>query len=116
MSLAGVELMYKLIFFVPATHLEAVKSAVFKLGAGKSKKYGACCWETLGTLQYIPLENSHPEVGAKGELCATPEYKVEVLCENADLENIIEGMIKAHPYEEPAFEIHPFRTSLKDFT
>ena len=40
--------MYKLCFFVPDTHVEAVKQAVFASGAGRIGNYEACCWQVLG--------------------------------------------------------------------
>jgi hypothetical protein len=47
--------MYQLIFYVPETHCESVKSALFKVGAGKVGDYDQCAWQVLGTGQFIPL-------------------------------------------------------------
>ncbi len=106
--------MYKLIFFVPAPSLEMVKKELFALGAGKSKTYAACCWETLGTFQFIPLEHSDPAVGKKGELNAIAEYKVEMLCEKTLLKNVLAKLKEVHPYEEPAYEIYKLCTSIDE--
>ena len=41
--------MYKLCVYVPESHLEAVKTALFQAGAGKIGDYDSCCWHSLGT-------------------------------------------------------------------
>ena len=40
--------MYKLCFFVPESHVEEVKEALFEQGAGKIGQYDCCAWEVLG--------------------------------------------------------------------
>ena len=37
--------MYKIEFYVPESHLEAVKRAMFGAGAGKIGNYDSCCWQ-----------------------------------------------------------------------
>ena len=39
---------YKLVWFVPATHVEATRDAVFVAGAGWIGDYSRCSWSTLG--------------------------------------------------------------------
>ena len=40
--------MYQIIFYVPATHVEQVKNAMFAAGAGNIGAYSHCAWQTLG--------------------------------------------------------------------
>jgi len=61
--------MYKLVFFVPENHKEAVKQAVFDQGAGRYEGYDCCSWETLGSGQFKPLSGSQPFIGHAG-LCS----------------------------------------------
>lgn len=35
--------MYKICFYVPESHLEKVKEALFAAGAGKIGNYDSCC-------------------------------------------------------------------------
>lgn len=60
--------MYKLSFFVPASHLETVKSALFEAGAGRIGDYDSCCWQTEGTGQFRALADSAPYLGQKGRV------------------------------------------------
>lgn len=99
-------LMYKLVFFVPATHCEQVKSAVFAAGAGGQGHYGHCSWQVLGQGQFLPLEGSQPFIGGRGQLEVVDEYRVETLCAEDCIHDVVTALKKAHPYEEPAYEIY----------
>ena len=70
--------MYKLCFYVPESHLEAVKAAVFAAGAGRIGNYDSCCWEVLGQGQFRPLTGSDPFIGRQGEVERVAEYRVEM--------------------------------------
>ncbi|MAT50421.1 MAG: NGG1p interacting factor NIF3 [Porticoccaceae bacterium] len=98
--------MYKLCFFVPESHLEVVKEAVFDAGAGRIGDYDRCCWQTLGQGQFRPMEGSNPFLGKQGWVEQVPEYKVEMVCEDYLIEAAIEAMVDAHPYEEPAYDVY----------
>lgn len=96
--------MHKLVFFVPESHLEAVKSAVFAAGAGRIGNYDSCCWQTLGQGQFRPLPNSSPFLGQRDELTQLNEYRVEMVCADEHVVAAIAALRQAHPYEEPAFD------------
>ena len=97
--------MYKLSFFVPPSHLETVKAAVFAAGAGRIGAYECCCWQTLGTGQFQGLAGSSPFLGKKEQLEQVEEYKVEMVCEDALIRDVVAALRQAHPYEEPAFDV-----------
>lgn len=97
--------MYKLAFFVPESHLQAVKDALFAAGAGRIGDYEHCCWQTLGTGQFRPLPGAQPFIGQQGQLEQVPEWKVEMVLAD-DLVGAVVGALRAsHPYEEPAFDL-----------
>lgn len=97
--------MYKLCFYVPESHLEIVKAAVFDSGAGKVGDYDSCCWQVLGQGQFRPLMGSQPFIGQQGSLAVVDEYRVEMVCADDVLQLAVSSLIKAHPYEEPAFDV-----------
>lgn len=97
--------MYKLCFYVPESHLESVKAAVFAEGAGRAAGYEHCCWQALGRGQFRPLEGSTPFIGKSGELATVAEWKVELVVADELIHNAVKAMRKAHPYEVPAFEV-----------
>lgn len=97
--------MYKLVFFVPESHLESVKSAVFAAGAGRIGNYDSCCWQVAGTGQFRPLAGSSPFIGATDHLGHVTEYRVEMVCDKTFIKSVVAALKEAHPYEEPAFDV-----------
>lgn len=97
--------MYKLIFFVPDTHVEQVKHAVFESGAGKQGHYDQCSWQTLGQGQFRPLKGAHPHIGVIDQLETVAEWRVEVLLTKEKLAPVLKALKAAHPYEHPAFDV-----------
>ena len=97
--------MYKIEFYVPESHLETVKSAMFETGAGKLGNYDSCAWQTAGEGQYRPGEGSRPFLGEQGKLETLVEYKVEMVCAEEYVHAVIEAMKQTHPYEEVAYSV-----------
>ena len=95
--------MKQLFFYVPETHLEQVKQALFDIGLGKFNNYDSCCYQTLGQGQFRPLENSNPHLGSKGSIEKVSEYKVEMICDNSLVDKARDTLKQAHPYEEVAY-------------
>ena len=97
--------MHKLVFFVPESHLEQVKAAVFSAGAGHMGNYDQCCWQVLGQGQFRPLPGSKPFMGQQDTIEVVAEYRVEMVCEAQFLRAAVAALLDAHPYEEPAFDL-----------
>jgi structural hemagglutinin/hemolysin toxin protein RtxA len=104
--------MYKLGFYVPETHVEQVKLAVFTAGAGRIGDYDSCCWQVLGQGQFRPLIGSKPYLGREGAVEVVAEYRVEMVCEAQVARAAVAALLDAHPYEEPAWDIVAMVTEL----
>ena len=97
--------MFKLIFYVPESAVEKVKSAVFATGAGTLGNYSSCSWQTMGVGQFKPLEGANPAIGSKNIVERVEEFRVEILCSESQIKPAITALKAAHPYEEVAFEV-----------
>ena len=97
--------MYKFCFYVPESHLNEVKAAVFAAGAGRIGQYDNCCWQTLGQGQFRALAGSNPFVGQQERLEQVAEWKVELVVPAELIHDSVKAMKKAHPYETPAFDV-----------
>ena len=95
-------------FYVPETHVELVKEALFDAGAGKMGAYDKTAWQTLGQGQFRPLQGANAFIGHVDEISYVSEYKVEMVCKKTFLDNAIKALIEAHPYECPAYRIEAF--------
>ena len=100
--------MYKLCFYVPESDLERVKNALFAKGAGHYKAYDQCCWQVRGEGQFRPLLNSQPYIGHLDQLEKVVEYKVEMICTDTSIKEVVQTLLGVHPYEEPAYEVYKF--------
>ncbi|HOE61539.1 MAG TPA: NGG1p interacting factor NIF3 [Kiritimatiellia bacterium] len=96
--------MLKLTVYIPETHLESVKAALFAAGAGRYAAYDHCCWQVLGEGQFRPLAGSSPYIGNTGSVTRVAEYRVEMICAEAECAAVTAALRAAHPYEEPAFD------------
>ena len=98
--------MYKLCFFIPETHVELVKQTLFRKGAGRIGLYDNCSWQVLGEGQFRPLSGSVPYLGIQHAIEKIAEFKVEMVCEEDAIGDVVKELIKIHPYEEPAYEVY----------
>jgi len=97
-------IMYKLCVYIPLSHVEQVKKAIFDAGGGKIGNYDNCCWQTHGQGQFRPLANSKPYIGETGEIETVEEVKVELVVDDAVIKQVVSSLKQAHPYEEPAYD------------
>ena len=97
----------KLVVFVPAEALDAVRDAVFEAGAGRIGDYERCSWYTAGMGTFLGGEETDPTVGERGREEHVPEFRVETVVPADRLEVVIAELRAAHPYEEPAYDVYP---------
>jgi len=107
-------MLYQLIVYVPLTHAESLKTALFEAGAGKYNHYDRCSWESQGTGQFRPLEGSNPAIGKSNILEKVEEIKIETICAKETIRNVLTALKHAHPYEEPAYGVIELKT-IEDF-
>lgn len=98
-------LLRKLAVFVPRTHVEAVRKALFNAGAGAIGDYDECSYNTLGYGTFRPLEGANPSIGQVQTQERVEETKIEVIYPEHLERVILVAMYAAHPYEEVAHDI-----------
>lgn len=110
------EEVFKLVVFVPVSHNDAVREAVSREGAGWIGNYSSCTFSTCGTGTFKPLEGTNPFTGSIGKLEKVDEYRLETVVPESRLKRVINSMIKAHPYEEVAYDIYPLKIKGKTYS
>lgn len=98
-------LLKKLFCFVPITHAEFVRGAIFEAGGGHIGKYSECSFNASGKGTFKASEGSNPFVGKVGHRHEEEEIKIEVIFPAWLEQGILTAMIKAHPYEEVAYDV-----------
>lgn len=102
---------FKLVVFVPEGYEDKVREALGSAGAGWIGMYSDCSFQLLGTGTFKPLEGTSPFIGKKGQLEKVQEYRLETIVPNELLNQVIDKMHAAHPYEEVAYDLYPLVNS-----
>lgn len=71
---------YKLITFVPISHTDAVKTAVFATGACTIGLYDCVCFSSVGTGEFVPNKDASPHIGTPGQREEVKEVRLEFRC------------------------------------
>lgn len=99
--------MRKIVVFVPASHLEAVRSAMAGAGAGLIGEYTHCSFGISGTGTFFGGESTTPVVGEKGSLQSVEEVRLEMILPSWNKEAVLTALKAVHPYEEVAYDVYP---------
>ncbi len=104
----------KLVTFVPNSHAEKVKTAMFEAGAGHIGNYSECAFELSGNGSYKANEQANPFLGEKGIRHQEPELRIELILPVWLEFTVIKALKAAHPYEEVAYDVYPLRNEFKE--
>lgn len=95
----------KLYTYVPVENTQEVLNALFEAGAGNMGNYSECSFSVQGQGTFKGSDIANPYVGEKGKRHSESENKIEVLFPFWKENQIINSLIKVHPYEEVAYEV-----------
>jgi len=98
-------LLSKLYTYAPLADAENVRNALFAAGAGHIGNYNECSFNIEGVGTFKGNNNANPTVGTKNIQHHEKEVKIEVIFSNYLKDNVLDALVKAHPYEEVAYEI-----------
>jgi len=92
---------------VPEEYAAKVREMLGKLGAGQQGQYDFCSFSCKGMGRFRPRSGANPAIGKIDVLEEVNEEIVEVICHQTLVREVITGLKKVHPYEEPAIDILP---------
>ncbi|MCF8331721.1 MAG: Nif3-like dinuclear metal center hexameric protein [Bacteroidales bacterium] len=101
-----VDILKKLVVFVPEDYADSLREAVFKAGAGQIGDYDSCSYNLKGQGTFRAGEGTNPFVGKKNKIHFEPEQRVETVFPVHLQWKVLNAMQKAHPYEEVAYDIY----------
>ncbi|WP_418790638.1 Nif3-like dinuclear metal center hexameric protein [Phosphitispora sp. TUW77] len=97
--------LYKLVVYVPQGYQDTVREAMTRAGAGCIGNYSECTFSVQGTGTFKASEGSDPFIGQVGVLEKADEFRMETVIQEEYVQRVVKEMIKAHPYEEVAYDI-----------
>lgn len=103
------EKLYKVAVYIPKGIENKMLQSLSRAGAGYIGNYSSCSFRSKGLGTFKPEEGSNPYLGKKGNLEEVEEYKLETIVPEKSLGKVIREMKKAHPYEEPAYDIYELK-------
>ncbi len=95
----------KWVVMTPAESSETVGRALFDAGAGALGRYRDCSWTARGVGRFLPQDGASPAIGRIGEPEEVDEDRIEVIAPPAARAGMLSALRRAHPYEEPAFDV-----------
>jgi len=102
---------FKLVVFVPRSHVAELRSALSReLGAGSIGNYSECSYELEGRGSFFGNDAAAPQVGQRGQLEFVAETRLEMRCSAAVVKDLARVIAAHHPYEEPAWDLYPLAT------
>lgn len=99
--------LFKLVVFVPGDHADAVREALGQAGAGWIGNYSHCTFNLAGTGTFYPREGAQPYLGSVGKLEQVEETRIETIVPGEKVGRVVQAMLRAHPYEEVAYDLYP---------
>ncbi len=99
----------KLVSFVPESHAEYVRNALFNAGAGNIGNYDSCSFNLHGDGTFRANESADPFVGEVGKLHVEKEVRVETVLPKFKQADVLRALLSVHPYEEPAYDFYPLK-------
>lgn len=101
----------KLVVFVPHSHADAVRDALFTAGAGHIGNYDSCSFNLSGQGSFRGNDQSQPFVGKAGARHFEEEIRIETILPEYLTQQAIKAMAGAHPYEEVAYDLYPLKNA-----
>ena len=101
----------KLSVYVPVEQADAVREALFAAGCGNIGNYASCSYNVEGFGTFKASEGCNPFCGEVGELHKEGEVRIDTVMPSYLKNKVVSALLKAHPYEEPAYDIYPLKNS-----
>ncbi|RYM02230.1 Nif3-like dinuclear metal center hexameric protein [Sporolactobacillus sp. THM7-7] len=109
----GHEPLYKIAVYVPDSHIDKIREVIGEAGAGAIGRYSHCTFTSGGEGAFLPEAGATPYLGKIGKLETVSEGKIETIVPGSLLRSVVSRMLKAHPYEEVAYDIYPLKNEGK---
>ncbi len=105
----------KLAVYVQPEHADEVANAMFAAGAGRIGDYDLASFRSRGTGTFRPLDGANPTLGKIGYQERVEEDKLEVVVPTVLAKAVLDAAIRAHPYEEVAYDLYAIEANHPDF-
>lgn len=95
----------KLAVYIPENHVDEVKEAIHRAGAGHIGNYSHCSFSIVGEGSFVPEHGTTPYIGEIGVVEKVKEVRLETIFPSKIEKNVLIALLNSHPYEEVAYDI-----------
>lgn len=99
--------LFKVVVTVPEADGDMLRQAIGDAGGGKIGKYSHCSFTTKGIGRFLPQDGASPSVGEIGVSEAVIEERIEISCDDGNLDVVVCAIRNVHPYDEPVIDVYP---------
>ena len=96
----------KLVVYIPESHLDKVRNALFDAGAGVIGDYDNCSFSSTGIGSFRGGDLTKPFIEEKGKIHFEKEVRFETILLSHLKDQVINALIRSHPYEEVAYDLY----------
>ena len=104
-----------LVTYVPMSHAQQVRNALFEVGAGAIGNYDNCSFNTEGLGTYRAKEGANPFLGNIGENHSELEERIEIVFYKWLEKSLLKALKSSHPYEEVAYQLTALNNTASQF-
>lgn len=105
----------KIAAYIPLSHVDVVKEAIHKAGAGYIGNYSHCSFSVEGEGSFVAEDGTNPFIGEIGEVEKVKEIRLETIFPASIEKKVIISLLESHPYEEVAYDIFKLDNKGKEF-
>lgn len=98
--------MMKLAVFVPIDEASKMREVLGEAGAGRQGNYINTSYSVNGMGRFTPVGDANPAIGSLGKAEAVQETRLEVIFPETKKDTVLQAMLEAHSYEEPAYDVY----------
>lgn len=97
--------LFHLTTYVPIAAKEELLTALHEAGAGNIGDYSHCSFSINGEGQFLPHENSSPNIGEKNSLNHVEKSQLRLIVPKHAKNKVLKALSDTHPYETVAYEL-----------
>lgn len=105
----------KLAVYTPVEDAANMRKVLGQAGAGLQGDYTNTSYSLIGTGRFTPNTGANPALGTIGKEESVQEAKIEVIFPETIETIVIQAMLAAHPYEEPAYDVYQIENITKEY-
>lgn len=105
----------KLVVYIPVEQASEMRQVLGDAGAGEQGNYHHTSYSMTGIGRFTPTKDAQPTIGSAEQAEEVMEERIEVIYPETIESQVLSAMLKAHSYEEPAYDLFSLNNAPKTY-